>query len=171
MATGGQKNNRKTTFFQKQKKQKTWNPDTTITEALEMPKREIKTIFFSVGTLSLIIEGEFLLKRDVSHLSLRWRRQVVPRHGMRWEHPRSSAPPTKTCWAPSSSRVPATMGSCATVTQSALAFSKYPFHRETGAEQHQRPGRRWPKRLQWFWDSFSGDHGARASWESPWQGV
>lgn len=52
-----------------------------------MSKREIKTIFFSIGTVSLIIEGEFLFKHDVSHLSFCSCRQVVPRRGVRWEHP------------------------------------------------------------------------------------
>jgi len=52
-----------------------------------MSKREIKTIFLSIGTLSLIIEGEFLFKHDVSHLSFCSCRQVVPRHRVRWEHP------------------------------------------------------------------------------------
>lgn len=52
-----------------------------------MSKREIKTIFFSIGTVSLIIEGEFLFKHDVSHLSFCSCRQVVPRHGVCWENP------------------------------------------------------------------------------------
>lgn len=124
-----------------------------------MSKREIKTIFFSIGSLSLIIEGEFLFKHDVSHLSFCSCRQVVPRHGVCWEHPVFLRTPEESRLALSSSRVRTKMISRSTVIQNALAFSKYPFHGKTGAEQHQRVGRSWPRRLKQCWDSSSGDHG------------
>lgn len=62
------------------------NSDSAITRALDMSKREIKTIFFSMGTPSLIIEMGFLFKHGVRHLSFCSHRQGVPRHEVHWEH-------------------------------------------------------------------------------------
>lgn len=95
-----------------------------------MSKREIKTIFFSIGSVSLIIEGEFLFKRDVSHLSFCSRRQVVPRHGACWEHPVFLRTPEESRLSLSTSRVRTKMISRSTVIQNALAFKQIPFSRQ-----------------------------------------
>lgn len=79
-------NQQKIHLLSEREKQTIWNSDTAITRALDTSKREIKTIFFSIGTPSLIIEVGFLFKRDVCHLSFCSHRQLVPRHGVLWEH-------------------------------------------------------------------------------------
>lgn len=99
-----------------------------------MSKREIKTIFFSIGTLSLIIEGEFLFKHDVRHLSFCSCRQVVPRRGYAGSIPHSAVPARKARWALRSSCVRTKTISHLPVIENALASSKYPFHSENGAE-------------------------------------